>query len=199
MTTDELRNKFENFKAIDDKWLFLLSLAKENKCTENIREDKWLIQGCSSKIWLKPSYVNNSLQFEVDGEYGISLGLAKLATLLYNGSTAQEAYQVDQNIFIEIGFIEWIKCDQEQWFYEHFKDYTNVYRSLQKDLDTKKRLKKEPLFSFTFQKCFPDHPSNQEFQTMGHHRFEYPPHPMLLHKEHKQNPRASHCASLREP
>lgn len=82
MTTDELRNKFKNFKAIDDKWLFLLSLAKENECTENIREDKWLIQGCSSKIWLKPSYVNNSLQFEVDGEYGISLGLAKLATLL---------------------------------------------------------------------------------------------------------------------
>lgn len=30
-------------------------------------------------------------------------------------------------------FIEWIKCDQEQWFYEHFKDYTNVYRSLHKN------------------------------------------------------------------
>ena len=70
MTTDELKNKFENFKTDDDKWLFLLSLAKENKCTENIREDKWLIQGCSSKIWLKPSYVNNRLQFEVDGGYG---------------------------------------------------------------------------------------------------------------------------------
>ena len=78
MTTDELRNKFENFKAIDDKWLFLLSLAKENKCTENIREDKWLIQGCSSKIWLKPSYVNNYLQFEVDGEIlDLTLRLAK--------------------------------------------------------------------------------------------------------------------------
>lgn len=133
MTTDELRNKFENFKAIDDKWLFLLSLAKENKCTENIREDKWLIQGCNSKIWLKPSYVNNSLQFEVDGEYGISLGLAKLATLLYNDSTAQEAYQVDQNIFIEIGLLNGLSATRNNGFTSILKTirmYIEVYRRI---------------------------------------------------------------------
>ena len=131
MTTDELRNKFANFKAIDDKWLFLLSLAKENKCAENIREDKWLIQGCSSKIWLKPSYVNNHLQFEVDGEYSISLGLAKLATLLYNGSTAQEAHQIDQNIFIDIGLLNGLSATRNNGFTSILKTirlYIEVYK-----------------------------------------------------------------------
>lgn len=131
MTTDELRNKFGNFKDNDDKWLFLLSLAKENKCAENIREDKWLIQGCSSKIWLKPSYVNNHLQFEVDGEYGISLGLAKLATLLYNGSAAQEAHQVDQNIFIEIGLLNGLSATRNNGFTSILKTirlYIEVYK-----------------------------------------------------------------------
>lgn len=135
MTTDELRHKFNNFKAIDDKWLFLLSLARENECTENIREDKWLIQGCSSKIWLKPSYVNNSLQFEVDGEYGISLGLAKLATLLYNGSTAQEAYQVDQNIFIEIGLLNGLSATRNNGFTSILKTirmYIEVYIKMER-------------------------------------------------------------------
>ena len=135
LSTKELKEKFKNFKAIDDKWLFLLSLAIENKCTENIREDKWLIRGCSSSMWLKPSYVNNSLQFEVDGEYGISLGLAKLATLLYNGSTAQEAYQVDQNIFIEIGLLNGLNATRNNGFTSILKTirmYIEVYRKTER-------------------------------------------------------------------
>ena len=108
-----------------------MTWTKENKCTENIREDKWLIQGCSSKIWLKPSYVNNHLQFEVDGGYGISLGLAKLATLLYNGSTAQEAHQVDQNIFIDIGLLNGLSATRNNGFTSILKTirlYIEVYK-----------------------------------------------------------------------
>jgi cysteine desulfuration protein SufE len=107
-------------------------LAKNHKCSENIREDKYLIKGCSTKLWLKPVFVNNNLHFEVDAEIGLlSLGLGILATMLYNGRTCQEMAQVDQNVFIEIGFIERAKCDQKQRLCEHFETNRFVYKILQ--------------------------------------------------------------------
>lgn len=66
MTENELKQKFSNFKSTDKKWTFLINLAKNHKYSENIREDKYLIKGCSTKLWLKPVFVNNNLHFEVD-------------------------------------------------------------------------------------------------------------------------------------
>ena len=117
MTEDELKQKFANFKSTDDKWTFLINLAKNHKCSENIRDDKYLIKGCSTKLWLKPVFVNNNLHFEVDAEIGLlSLGLGILATMLYNGRTCQEMAQVDQNLFIEIGLLNGLSATRNNGF-----------------------------------------------------------------------------------
>ena len=117
MTEDELKQKFADFKSADDKWTYLINLAKNHKCSENIREDKFLIKGCSTKLWLKPVFVNNNLHFEVDAEIGlISLGLGILATMLYNGRTLQEMAQVDQNIFIDIGLLNGLSPTRNNGF-----------------------------------------------------------------------------------
>ena len=117
MTEEELKQKFSNFKSTDDKWTFLLDLAKNHECKENIREDKYLIKGCSTKLWLKPVFVNNCLHFEVDAEIGLlSLGLGILATMLYNGRTLQEMAQVDQNVFIEIGLLNGLSATRNNGF-----------------------------------------------------------------------------------
>ena len=117
MTENELKQIFVNFKSTDEKWTFLLDLAKNHKYSENIREDKYLIKGCSTKLWLKPVFVNNNLHFEVDAEIGLlSLGLAILATMLYNGRTCQEMAQVDQNVFIEIGLLNGLSATRNNGF-----------------------------------------------------------------------------------
>ena len=73
--------------------------------------------GCSTKLWLKPVFVNNNLHFEVDAEIGLlSLGLAILATMLYNGRTCQEMAQVDQNVFIEIGLLNGLSPTRNNGF-----------------------------------------------------------------------------------
>lgn len=117
MTENELKQKFSNFKSTDKKWTFLINLAKNHKCSENIREDKYLIKGCSTKLWLKPVFVNNNLHFEVDAEIGLlSLGLGILATMLYNGMACQEMAQVDQNVFIEIGILHGLSATRNNGF-----------------------------------------------------------------------------------
>ena len=127
MTEDELKQKFANFKSADDKWTYLINLAKNHKCSENIREDKFLIKGCSTKLWLKPVFVNNNLHFEVDAEIGlISLGLGILATMLYNGRTLQEMAQVDQNIFIDIGLLNGLSPTRNNGFTSILKQI-NLY------------------------------------------------------------------------
>ena len=117
MTIDELKQTFANFKSTDDKWTFLLDLAKNHECSENIRDDKYLVKGCSTKLWLKPVFVNNSLHFDVDAEIGLlSLGLGILATMLYNGRTVQEMAQIDQNVFIEIGLLNGLSPTRNNGF-----------------------------------------------------------------------------------
>ena len=117
MSEDELKQTFANFKSTDDKWTFLLALAKNHECSENIREDKWLIKGCSTQLWLKPVFVNNNLHFLIDAQIGlISLGLGVLATMLYNGRTVQEMAQIDQNVFIEIGLLNGLSPTRNNGF-----------------------------------------------------------------------------------
>jgi cysteine desulfuration protein SufE len=95
----------------------LLALAKNHECSENIREDKYLIKGCSTQLWLKPVFVNNNLHFLIDAQIGlISLGLGVLATMLYNGRTVQEMAQIDQNVFIEIGLLNGLSPTRNNGF-----------------------------------------------------------------------------------
>ena len=134
MTEDELKQTFANFKSTDDKWTFLLALAKNHECSENIREDKWLIKGCSIQLWLKPVFVNNNLHFLIDAQIGlISLGLGVLATMLYNGRTVQEMAQIDQNVFIEIGLLNGLSPTRNNGFTSLLKQidlYINFYIKL---------------------------------------------------------------------
>lgn len=102
---NSIKNLFNTFTNNDDKWKYLLQLANNNQHIDNY-DDKFLVQGCSTQIYLIPEYKDDKLYFKCDSKVGglLSLGLCIFAANLYSGLSPKEILDSDFSFFNEIGF-----------------------------------------------------------------------------------------------
>lgn len=106
---DAVRSKFASFTDPDDKWKFILDLAKAHKGMDaSLKAEKFIIQGCASTMYLVPSYNQGTLHFEMEVEGGttnplISRGLGALALSIYNDLPPSEILSMDPVFFQDIG------------------------------------------------------------------------------------------------
>lgn len=106
---EEVRSKFASFADPDDKWKFILDLAREHKGMDaSLKAEKFIIQGCASTMYLVPRYADGKIHFEMDVEGGntnplISRGLGALALRIYNDMEPSAILSVDPAFFQQIG------------------------------------------------------------------------------------------------
>lgn len=106
---EKVRSKFASFSDQDDKWKYLLDLARAHKGMDaSLKAEKYIIQGCASTMYLVPKFESGVVHFEMDVEGGttnplISRGLGALALLVYNDMPPKEILSVNAAFFQEIG------------------------------------------------------------------------------------------------
>ena len=106
---EEVRAKFASFTDPDDKWKYLLDLAREHKGMDaSLKDPKFIIQGCASTMYLVPKFDGSVLHFEMDVEGGttnplISRGLGALALKVFNDLPPAEILSLDPEFFQQIG------------------------------------------------------------------------------------------------
>lgn len=106
---ESIRAKFASFTDPDDKWKFLLDLAKAHKGMDaSLKAEKYIIQGCASTMYLVPKFEAGVVHFEMDVEGGttnplISRGLGALALTIYNDMPPSEILSMDPAFFQDIG------------------------------------------------------------------------------------------------
>jgi cysteine desulfuration protein SufE len=106
---DEIKNIFNAFTDPDDKWKYLIKIAKEhNGMDADLKQDKFIVKGCAAKMFLVPEYKNEILYFHIDTEDGentplLSRGLGALALKVYNGQKPVDILAVKPEFFQEIG------------------------------------------------------------------------------------------------
>ena len=106
---EKIRAKFASFSDPDDKWKFLLDLAREHKGMDaSLKAEKFIIQGCASTMYLVPKFDGAKIHFEMDVEGGttnplISRGLGALALQIFNDMTPADILSVDPTFFQQIG------------------------------------------------------------------------------------------------
>lgn len=106
---EKVRAKFASFSDQDDKWKYLLDLARAHKGMDaSLKAEKYIIQGCASTMYLVPKFESGVVHFEMDVEGGttnplISRGLGALALLVYNDMPPKEILSVNAAFFQEIG------------------------------------------------------------------------------------------------
>ena len=106
---NEIRAEFAAFTSPDDKWAYLLKLARNHPgMDEKLKEEKFLVKGCASRMFLVPEFKEGILHLHMDTEVGadnplISRGLGALALKIYDGRTPAEILSADPEFFQKIG------------------------------------------------------------------------------------------------
>jgi cysteine desulfuration protein SufE len=106
---ESVRSKFASFSDQDDKWKFLLDLARAHKGMDaSLKAEKYIIQGCASTMYLVPKFESGIVHFEMEVEGGttnplISRGLGALALQIYNDLSPKDILSVDAKFFQDIG------------------------------------------------------------------------------------------------
>ena len=105
----QIKSEFLNLATTDDKWKYLLQLAREHESIDDsIKDEKFLIKGCATRLFLIPKFETGVLHFYIDTDSGsdsplIVRGLAHLAWRVYNGQSPADILSSDIGFFQEIG------------------------------------------------------------------------------------------------
>lgn len=138
---EEVREKFASFTDPDDKWKFLLDLAKAHKGMDaSLKAEKFIIVGCASTMYLVPQFNGTNIHFEMDVEGGttnplISRGLGALALNIYNDMTPADILSVDPAFFQDIGLNVGLSPTRSNGFASLIKQiylYARVFSALAK-------------------------------------------------------------------
>jgi len=106
---NEIKSIFAAFGNPDDKWKFLLKIAKEHSgMDDSLKQDKFIVKGCAAKMFLVPEYKEGILTFHLDTEGGestplLSRGLGALALKIYNNQKPADILAAKPEFFQEIG------------------------------------------------------------------------------------------------
>jgi len=135
----EIREIFSSFSDPDDKWAFILKLARNHEGMDsNLKEEKFLVQGCAATMYLVPSFENGKVYFKMDTDGGvenplISRGLGVLALRVYNGLSPEEILSSSPDFFQEIGLTIALSATRANGFASLLKQiylYARVYAAL---------------------------------------------------------------------
>ena len=138
---NEIREKFAAFTDPDDKWKFLLDLARAHKGMDaSLKAEKFIIQGCASTMYLVPNFDGEKIHFEMDVEEGttnplISRGLGVLALKVYNDMAPDDILAVNPKFFQEIGLNVGLSPTRSNGFASLIKQiylYARVFATLAK-------------------------------------------------------------------
>lgn len=104
---DAVVEEFSVFTDWMDKYSYLIDLGKElPPVTEKLKNEKTLIKGCQSKVWLDAELVDGKIQFEADSDAIITKGIIALLVRVMSGLTPEEIMNADLYFIDKIGLHE---------------------------------------------------------------------------------------------
>jgi cysteine desulfuration protein SufE len=90
----------ERFQYVIDRAKTAPSLPAELKL------DTFLIEGCTSNLWLIPTIENGVCHFRCDADSLITKGIASLVCEFYEGATAAEVAATDADFLATVGITQ---------------------------------------------------------------------------------------------
>lgn len=104
---DELVEEFELLTDWVDKYEQIIQIGKDLPLIdEQYKEEKYLIKGCQSRVWLYPELKEGKLFFTADSDAIISKGLVSLIVRVLSGHSPIEIRDTDLYFIDRIGLKE---------------------------------------------------------------------------------------------
>jgi cysteine desulfuration protein SufE len=108
MTIPEKQQKIvEEFSFLEDwmdKYEYLIELGKNlPPLEESSKQEKNLIKGCQSRVWLDVKRENGRLYFQADSDALITKGIISLLVQIFSGHTPAEILDSNMDFIEKIG------------------------------------------------------------------------------------------------
>jgi cysteine desulfuration protein SufE len=108
MTIKEVQdNIIEEFSLFDDwmdKYNLLIDMGKDVPPIDpKYKVKDYLIEGCQSKVWLRPEYDGSVISFTADSDAIITRGIVSLLIKVLSGRSPQEIISADLFFIDKIG------------------------------------------------------------------------------------------------
>ena len=101
---DQIVEEFSMFDDWMDKYNYLIELSKELPVMDSAyKTDKYLIDGCQSRVWINCDIKDGKLYFTADSDAIIAKGLIALLTRVLSGQEPESVYKCDLYFIDKIG------------------------------------------------------------------------------------------------
>ena len=126
MTIENLQqNLIQDFSFFEDwtqRYEYMIELSKGlEKMDEQMKNDKNIIKGCQSKVWLHAELNEGKIKFLADSEAIITRGIIAILLSIFNNRTPKEIIESDTNFIEKIGLKEHLSPNRANGLYSMIK------------------------------------------------------------------------------
>ena len=126
MTIQNLQqNLIQDFSFFEDwtqRYEYMIELSKSlEKMDEQMKNDKNIIKGCQSKVWLHAELNEGKIKFLADSEAIITRGIIAILLTIFNNRTPKEIIESDTNFIEKIGLKEHLSPNRANGLYSMIK------------------------------------------------------------------------------
>lgn len=110
MSDTQIDDVIETMKLLDswdERYSYLIELGEKlEPMSEHDKNDKNLVPGCVSQVWMTSKREKNIMSFAVDSDALIVRGLLSILMMMFNGKSIDYIMSFDANeTFDELGFL----------------------------------------------------------------------------------------------
>lgn len=126
MTIENLQqNLIQDFSFFEDwtqRYEYMIELSKGlEKMDVQMKNDKNIIKGCQSKVWLHAEFNEGKIKFLADSEAIITRGIIAILLTIFNNRTPKEIIESDTNFIEKIGLKEHLSPNRANGLYSMIK------------------------------------------------------------------------------
>ena len=119
---ENLIQDFSFFEDWTQRYEYMIELSKGlEKMDEQMKNDKNIIKGCQSKVWLHAELNEGKIKFLADSEAIITRGIIAILLTIFNNRTPKEIIESDTNFIEKIGLKEHLSPNRANGLYSMIK------------------------------------------------------------------------------
>jgi cysteine desulfuration protein SufE len=118
-TLDEIREVFSLFDDWEDRYRYLIDLAKlVPPMDDSLKNDDSIVRGCTSRVWMVSDFKEGHIHFIADSDAHIVKGLIGLLMAIYNDKPISTLHELPiETIFAELGLSQNISPNRRNGFF----------------------------------------------------------------------------------
>lgn len=129
---EDIESDLDMFDDDLEKYEYIIDLGKAlPKLKDDLKDDSFLVEGCTSKVWLIPGFLEGKIQFKADSNSSIVKGLVSILLNIFNSSTPQEILNFNFEELNRLNLSEIISPTRQNGVYSMIKKikfYAGIYK-----------------------------------------------------------------------